>query len=59
MSLLETTIAKAMKRSQKTGETLYVFATYYKVVMSFKKPPFGAAHWVVKGGEYTRVESTL
>jgi hypothetical protein len=59
MTPIEKTIANALKKSAKTGQTLYVFATYYKIFMSETPPPFGAAHWKISGEHIARVESTL
>lgn len=59
MNAIQTAIIKAMKKSVKSGQTLYVFATYYKICISLTPPPFGAAHWMIDGNTSTRVESTL
>ena len=59
MTAIEKTIANAQKKSVKTGQTLYVFATYYKILMAATPPPFGAAHWKISGAQVVRVESTL
>ena len=56
MNNLESALAKAIKSSIKTGQTLYVYATYYKICIATRRPPFGAAHWRVNGGTIERFE---
>ena len=57
MNNIEIAITKAMKSAKKDGSKYYVYATYYKVVIARRAPPFGAAHWIVTADGFKQVES--
>ena len=56
MNNIETAIVKATKAAKRDATTYYVHATYHKVCIGRRPPPFGAAHWVVTADGFTRIE---